>query len=130
MAGFDWAYDLTPLREAPIDAEGVGYVTHPYSNKRSIPWEPKWEEDFGFAASQYPLIATEFGFSMESGAATAGPNDYGNHITKYLEGKGISWMAWVYDPEWGPQLLKSWDGFELTGSGEFVKQALHRPVGK
>ena len=76
------------------------------------------------------MIATEFGFSMESGAATAGPNDYGNHITKYLEGKGISWMAWVYDPEWGPQLLKSWDGFELTGSGEFVKQALHRPVGK
>jgi len=51
VAGFDWAYDLTPLHLSPITAEGVGYVTHPYSNKRPQPWEPKWEEDFGFAAS-------------------------------------------------------------------------------
>jgi hypothetical protein len=130
VAGFDWAYDLTPLHDDPINAEGIGYVTHPYPNKRSLPWEPKWEEDFGFAAGRYPIIATELGFDMQPGAATAGPNDYGNAITHYLEGRGISWMAWVFDPEWGPRLLKSWDGFQLTGSGEFIKQALDRPVGK
>src|SRR5579871_1885798 len=62
VAGFDWAYDLTPLREEPINAAGIGYVTHPYPNKRTLPWEPKWEEDFGFAASNYPMIATEIGF--------------------------------------------------------------------
>src|ERR1035441_5630354 len=50
-AGFDWAYDLTPLRLAPINAPGIGYVTHPYDNKRPQPWGPKWEEDFGFAAA-------------------------------------------------------------------------------
>jgi hypothetical protein len=26
------------------------------------PWEPKWDEDFGFAAEHYPVVATEFGF--------------------------------------------------------------------
>jgi hypothetical protein len=46
VAGFDWAYDLTPRREAPINASNIGYVTHPYSNKRPQPWEPKWEMDF------------------------------------------------------------------------------------
>ena len=61
VAGFDWAYDLTPLRLNPIAAEGIGYTTHPYANKRSQPWEPEWEEDFGFAAAKYPIIATEFG---------------------------------------------------------------------
>ena len=61
VAGFDWAYDLTPLRLNPIAAEGIGYTTHPYANKRPQPWEPKWEEDFGFAAAKYPVIATEFG---------------------------------------------------------------------
>src|ERR1039458_3890331 len=25
VAGFDWAYDLTPIRVAPINAEGIGY---------------------------------------------------------------------------------------------------------
>jgi hypothetical protein len=130
VAGFDWAYDLTPLREDPINAEGIGYVTHPYSNKRTPPWEPKWEEDFGFAADRYPVIATEFGFGMQKGQALAGPNDYGRLITRYLEQRGISWVAWVFDPEWQPALLKSWNHFELTGSGEFIRQALHGQTGR
>jgi hypothetical protein len=127
VAGFDWAYDLTPLREQPIAAEGIGYVTHPYPNKRAQPWPPKWEEDFGFAADKYPLIATEIGFSIPDGSKVA-DNDYGNQITRYLQGRGISWVAWDYDPAWGPQLLKSWD-FSLTGSGEFFKEAMQKPLG-
>jgi hypothetical protein len=128
VAGFDWAYDLTPLREEPIAADGIGYVTHAYPNKRQKPWEQKWEEDFGFAAGQYPIIATEIGFGLPAGGKV-GDNDYGNLITRYLEKKGISWVAWVYDPDWGPQLLKSWN-FDLTGSGEFFKEAMHRDIGK
>jgi len=115
VAGFDWAYDLTPLHLAPIAAEGIAYVTHPYANKRSRPWEPKWEEDFGFAAAKYPVVATEFG------GFTA--PDYGPAIIKYLEGKGISWMVWCFDPEWGPTLISNWE-FQLTPSGEFAKQAM------
>lgn len=126
VAGFDWAYDLTPLRMSPIAAEGIGYVTHPYPQKRSKPWEPKWEEDFGFAATRYPLIATEIGF--DAPAPNARPNerysDYGPTIVKYLEGRGISWLAWVFDPDWGPRLIESWNTFALTGSGQFFKQAM------
>ena len=124
VAGFDWAYDLTPLHDNPINAEGIGYVTHPYSNKRDRPWEPKWEEDFGFAADKYPLIATEFGFELKPGEKID-KDHYGNRIIGYLEGRGISWMCWVFDPDWGPSLLKSYDNYELTGSGEFIKKALH-----
>lgn len=130
VAGFDWAYDLTPLHDDPLNVEGIAYVTHPYPNKRVPPWEPKWEEDFGFAASRYPVIATEIGFSMQKGQAMPGPNDYGNLITHYLEARGIGWVAWVFDPEWQPALLQSWDHFELTGSGEFFKKALHEMTSK
>jgi hypothetical protein len=125
VAGFDWAYDLTPLHDDALSADGIAYVAHPYPNKRQPPWEPKWEEDFGFAASRYPVIATEIGFGMQKGSAMAGQNDYGNRITRYLEGRGISWVAWVFDPEWQPALLQSWNHFELSGSGEFFKKALH-----
>ncbi len=123
VAGFDWAYDLTSLREEPINAENIGYVTHPYPNKRSQPWEPKWEEDFGFAAQHYPLIATEIGFTIKQGEPEDGAEHYGQRITQYLESNGISWLAWVYDPEWWPQLIKSWN-FNLTGSGEYFKKAM------
>ncbi len=127
VAGFDWAYDLTPLRTDPIAATGVGYVTHPYPHKRQQPWEPKWEEDFGFAADSFPLIATEIGFT--DGKGTLAENgDYGKAIVSYLEGKGISWIAWVFDPEWGPPMLNSWSPYALSESGEFFKQAMQPKV--
>ena len=123
VAGFDWAYDLTPLREEPINADNIAYVTHPYPNKRSQPWEPKWEEDFGFAAQRYPIIATEIGFTAQKNDPADGAEHYGQRITTYLESNGISWVAWVYDPEWWPQMIKSWS-YDLTPSGEFFKAAM------
>lgn len=142
VAGFDWAYDLTPLRLNPIAAEGIGYTVHPYANKRSQPWEGKWEEDFGFAAARYPVVATEFGgFALplvqgaqaaaatESGASSraAIAAAYGPAIIKFLESKGISWTVWCFDPEWGPSLLRNWD-YQLNASGEFVRAALHGEI--
>jgi endoglucanase len=139
VAGFDWAYDLTPLRQDPIAAPGIGYTTHPYSNKRTRPWEPKWEEDFGFAANKYPIIATEFGgFARPPATAGGTPSaespgsgsrnvGYGPAIITYLESKGISWTVWCFDPEWGPALLRNWK-YELNASGEFAKAAMHGEV--
>ncbi len=125
VAGFDWAYDLNPIRYEPVRAEGIGYTVHPYANKRPPPWEPKWEENFAFAADTHPVMATEFGFTLKPGE-TIDDNHYANRITRFLEQRGISWVAWDFDPEWGPQLLKSYDGFVLTPAGEFFKEALHR----
>lgn len=123
VAGLDWAYDLTPLLIEPIDAEGIGYVSHPYPHKRTKPYEPKWEENFGFAASRYPVVVTEFGFTLgKEGMADNG--EYGIAIINYMEARGISWVAWVFDPEWGPRLFESWDTYKLTESGQFFKQAL------
>lgn len=125
VAGFDWAYDLTPLLIEPIDAENIAYVTHPYPHKRSKPWEPKWEENFGFAASHYPIIATELGFTLGDESMSAN-GEYGNAIINYLESKGISWVAWVFDPEWYPSMIKSWKTFELTESGKFFMEEMKK----
>ncbi|HZZ57784.1 MAG TPA: cellulase family glycosylhydrolase [Opitutaceae bacterium] len=126
VAGDDWAYDLDQVHYEPIRAANIGYVTHPYPMKRTRPWEPKWDEDFGFVAENYPMIATEIGFWDRPGEKIT-DDSYGNRITRYLERRGISWMAWVFDPQWDPSLLKSFDGFALTPCGEFFKAALHRP---
>lgn len=129
VAGFDWAYDLTPLNTAPIDAQGIGYVTHPYPHKRNPPYEPKWEEDFGFAANSYPVVATEIGFTLGGENGTLKDNgNYGNAIVNYLEGKGISWIWWVYDPQWTPCMIESWETFKLTDCGKFYEDVMKRPV--
>lgn len=53
VAGFNWAYDLKEVAENPVDAEGIGYVSHPYPMKREKPWEDKWTADRGFMAEKY-----------------------------------------------------------------------------
>jgi hypothetical protein len=74
---------------------------------------------------KYPVLATEFGFDVKDGETVDGTH-YADHVTRYLEQRGIGWVAWCFDAQWGPRLLKNFDEFELTRSGEFIKQALHR----
>jgi hypothetical protein len=96
------------------------------------------EEDFGFAAGKYPVIATEFGGfarpptadgqpAAAEGARANREATYGPAIIKYLDGKGISWTVWCFDPEWGPTLLRNWE-YQLTASGEFAKAAMHGEI--
>ena len=133
VAGFDWAYDLTPVRESPIRAEGIAYVSHPYPQKRAAPWAEKWELDWGFVADRYPVVATELGF-MQPGDRGAhvpvlGDETYGRAVVDYFTRKGISWTAWVFDPDWSPQLLAGWD-FQPTRQGIFFRDAIRRLNGQ
>ncbi len=127
VAGFNWAYDLTPVAKEPINAEGIAYVSHPYPMKRQKPWEPKWTEDWGFVARKYPLMLTEIGFCGpdEKGAHVPVISDesYGDAITKYCNENGISYTVWVFDPQWAPMLISDWN-FTPTRQGRYFRQAL------
>ena len=127
IAGFDWAYDLTEPAADPIDAPEVAYVTHPYPQKRSPPWEPQWQADWGFMAERYPMVATEFGFMAADGPGAHVPviadEAYGEAIVDFFERRGISWVAWVFDPAWSPQLIEDWD-FTPTLQGRFFREKL------
>ncbi|HEX5788218.1 MAG TPA: cellulase family glycosylhydrolase [Woeseiaceae bacterium] len=129
VAGFDWAYSLEHVRDDPIDFPGVGYVSHPYPQKREPPWEKQWEEDWGYVADTYPVFVTEFGF-MAADAPDAhipviADERYGKAVTDYMAKKGISWTAWVFDPRWSPQLISDWD-YTPTPQGAFFKSELAR----
>lgn len=127
VAGFNWAYDLTPVRENPLEIKGIAYVSHPYPQKRDKPWEEKWTNDWGFVKEKYPLILTEIGF--------CGPNDvgahipvisdesYGDAITKYADENEISYMIWVFDPEWAPRLFDDWN-YTPSRHGKYFKKKL------
>ncbi|AKD02203.1 cellulase family glycosylhydrolase [Pontibacter korlensis] len=129
VAGFNWAYDLTPIATAPINAEGIAYVSHPYPMKREKPWEPKWTADWGFAAKKYPIMLSEIGFCGpdEKGAHVPVISDesYGEAITKYADDNGISYSVWVFDPQWSPMLISDWN-FTPTRQGRFFKKALQK----
>lgn len=126
-AGFNWAYDLTPVAEQPIAREQVAYVSHPYPMKRSQPWEEQWEQDWGYVADTYPVVCTELGYCLENERGSHIPviadDEYGEHITKYFEQKGINYTIWCFDPDWGPMLIDDWN-FTPTTQGRFFKAYL------
>ncbi|HYF68856.1 MAG TPA: cellulase family glycosylhydrolase [Ohtaekwangia sp.] len=133
VAGFNWAYDLTEINKNPIEAEGIGYVSHPYPQKRQKPWEKQWTQDWGYVAEKYPLILTEIGFCGPDDRGAHVPvisdESYGDAITKYTEERGISYVVWVFDPQWSPMLFTDWE-FTPSRQGKYFKKAMQESAKK
>ena len=128
VAGFNWAYDLTEIRDNPINAEGIAYVSHPYPQKRPKPWEDRWTDDWGFVKQKYPVILTEVGFAGEEEEGAHIPvisdESYGEALTAYCDERDISYVVWVFDPDWSPMLFRDWEFRELTRHGKYFKEKL------
>lgn len=129
VAGFNWAYDLTPVKDNPINAAGVAYVSHPYPQKREKPWEDKWTADWGFVAEKYPVILTEIGFcgADDIGAHIPVISDesYGDAMMAYCKKTGISFVAWVFDVNWAPRMFSDWN-YTPSRQGKYWKAAMNR----
>ena len=128
IAGFNWAYDLTPVNENPINAEGIAYVAHPYPQKRDKPWKDKWTNDWGFVKQKYPLILTEIGFCGPEDPGAHMPvisdESYGDAITDYCDDNEISYVVWVFDGEWAPRLFEDWKNYKPSRHGKYFKKKL------
>ena len=127
VAGFNWGYDLTPIKEDPIQASGIAYVSHPYPEKRKAPWEPQWEKDWGYVANTYPVILTEIGFALpdEKGAhiPVNGDETYGQTLVDYSASKGISWVVWCFNPDWSPVMITDWN-YTPSRQGAFFRKVM------
>lgn len=134
VAGFDFAYDLKPVRQSPIRAEGIAYVSHPYPGKIKNPreWREKWTRDWGFVADKHPLVLTEIGFQLpgEHGGydPITGEAGYAEAILDFCARRGISYNLWCFDTSWVPKLIADWN-FTPTKSGALFKEAMLRDRG-
>lgn len=135
VAGYNWAYDLRPIKAKPIAREGIAYTAHPYPQKAKPQIATKenffsmWDEVWGFAAKDYPIIATELGWVNANGKGAHIPviNDgsYGPQIIEFMHDRNISWVAWVFDPDWSPTMISDWD-YTPTQQGAFFKEEMQK----
>ncbi len=134
VSGFNWAYDLSFVPVAPVRREGIAYAIHPYPQKAKPAEDSKaaffdaWQQQWGFVAQRYPVMATELGWVREDGYGAHVPvihneGTYGPRITEFMAERGISWTAWVFDPDWSPTLITDWD-FTPSEQGAYFKQVL------
>lgn len=127
VAGFNWAFELKSVATAPIEKDNIAYVSHPYPMKVKAPYEENWDKEFGYVAKQYPIFATEIGYQLagDKGAHIPVIDDgsYGKRITDYFGARKISWVSWVFDPDWSPQLIKDWN-YEPTMQGKHFREVM------
>lgn len=54
--------------------------------------------------------------------------NYGPRIVDYMEKRGISWTAWVFDPVCSPTMINNWE-FEPSEQGTFFKKIVREKAG-
>lgn len=101
IGGIDWAYDLSNAHELKLNNQNYGFTSHPY------PQKPKpWDTYFGKISETFPVILTEWGYEENGNIPTNGTKDYALELFSYCKKKKIGWIAWIYHPNWKPNMLK------------------------
>ena len=136
VAGFNWAYDLREIKDRPIRRENVAYTAHPYPQKGGTEehtqedYFSQWDEHWGFAASDYPIILSEVGWTSSTDPGAHVPvihdgNVYGPALIEYADRNGVSVIVWTLDPDWSPAMIKDWS-YAPTIQGQFFREAFTR----
>jgi endoglucanase len=136
VAGYNWAYDLSPIAREPVRRPGIAYAAHPYPEKAK-PNPPTrenffklWEQTWGYVADSAPIIATELGWVNSGGYGAHAPvvhddRTYGPNIVEYMKRKGVSYTVWIFDPDWPPRMIEDWN-FTPSEQGAFFKEVMIR----
>ena len=122
VPGVSWAYDLSHVKQDPVQRQNIVYDTHPYPG--GTVWFGPWDSYFGYLTNYYPVFASEWGF--EPGASDQNLDgtvqSYGQPIVAYMAQKSMSWTAFCWSTVWDPFMLQT--RYTPTEFGELVKDTL------
>jgi hypothetical protein len=114
--GLDWGFDLSGILNgyALKDPGGnLAYSTHAYG----------WKYDDGPRSLKRSVTPVAKKYAVLIGETCAGKSNSVEPIVSYAEHYELPWLAWAFDTQIGPQLIKNWQ-YEPTAYGESVKKIL------
>jgi len=128
--GLNYSNDLSAVPTNPYSDSNLVYVAHVYPGNfpKGEDQVAAWERSFGFLASTYPVIVSEWGFHNGGDETTNGTlAGFARPLLDYLDQKNLSWVAYGYFiPDGEPPMLEK-DWTTLNEFGEFVKKRLIVP---
>ena len=124
IGGPRWSQNLAGAASAPFVGSNLVYVAHIYPEHGG---QSTWDSWFGNAANSVPFFITEWGWQLGGNIPTSGTQSgYGVPFSNYMESKGLSWTAWVFDQFWQPVMFDQ--NYNLLGGenymGQFTKDLL------
>ncbi len=126
IGGPRWSQNVAEAATNPFSGGNIAYVAHIYPQHGG---QSTWDAWFGNSSATVPYFITEWGWQNGGASPTSGTlSGYGTPFSNYLDSKGVSWTAWVFDDYWQPVMFDtSWN---LLGGenymGQFTKDFLNR----
>jgi len=126
IGGPRWSQNVAEAATSPFAGGNLVYVAHIYPEQGG---QDVWDSWFGDSSSTVPYFITEWGWQQGGSVPTSGTTSgYGIPFSAYLDSKGVSWTAWVFDDYWQPMMFDtSWN---LLGGenymGQFTKDLLYQ----
>jgi endoglucanase len=126
IGGPRWSQNVAEAATSPFTGSNLMYVAHIYPGHGG---QRVWDAWFGESSSVVPYFITEWGWQQGGSVPTSGTKSgYGIPFSAYLDSKGVSWTAWVFDVYWQPVMFDaSWNllGGE-TYMGQFTRDFLYQ----
>jgi cellulose 1,4-beta-cellobiosidase len=118
IGGPRWSQNLSSAASDPFTGSNLVYVAHIYPEHGG---QSTWDSWFGNAANSVPFFITEWGWQQGGATPTNGTQSgYGVPFSTYMESKGLSWTAWVFDQFWQPVMFDQ--NYNLLGGENFMGQ--------
>jgi hypothetical protein len=134
--GIHWAESMTRwLKYRPDDPRGqLAASVHLYSFNEYCPDPACYDRDLAPIAARVPLVAGEVGPTLTIDSTHVDENCPSSVVRKggwsgrtldWLDGHGVSWTAWSWNP-WGDcwSLVKNWGGEPTPVWGESLRRRL------
>jgi endoglucanase len=118
IGGPRWSQNVAEAATSPFTGSNLVYVAHIYPGHGG---QSVWDAWFGNSASTVPYFITEWGWQQGGNVPTNGTRSgYGVPFSAYLDAKGVSWTAWVFDIYWQPVMFDT--NWNLLGGEAFMGQ--------
>ncbi len=118
IGGPRWSQNLSSAGSSPFVGSNLAYVAHIYPQHGG---QSTWDSWWGNASATVPFFITEWGWQNGGAQPTSGTlSGYGIPFSNYLETKGASWTAWVFDDNWQPVMFDA--NWNLLGGENFMGQ--------
>lgn len=98
VSGMEWAGDLSYFAANPLDFSNIAYAIHPYPGKQFCNYNVEcmrstWDRKFGEMSEQYPVIATEVGWTPDGSGREwdSSTEGFGVHLIDYFNEKGVGY---------------------------------------
>jgi aryl-phospho-beta-D-glucosidase BglC (GH1 family) len=118
------SYDQRPgdAANSPPAGANLMYTAHVYPGN----WSTTFQNQVATAAAKVPVFITEWGYILNSSDAVVGTSNasWGTSFQTLVDGNGASWVAWVTDNAWTPNMFSDTAITTLTEFGSLTKSWL------